>query len=469
MIFATLGVTKDLNHENFLDNENSKRPNDEGRVSFDDDGLELSSDINQGNDDSGATSMDERNNTHPEGTVPDETKVKCDVERVVNYANLNHDNYCFIFALNKSIEPTCYEEAIFDSNWIDAMNAEIEALNENHTLEITDLPPNGKAIGNKWIYKIKYKSSGDIDIYKAILVVKGFNQKEGIDFDETFSLVVKMSTIRCVIALSVTNNWHLFQLDVNNAFLYGDLDENIYMTIPKWFANKDNKIKENDFVQSANDNSLFTKSKNNKFIALLVYVDDIVITEVIKTGKDLCLSQRKYCLELLKDYGLLGCKPVATPIKPNSILPYVSTKDDPLLENITGYQNLLEAEYISLSSAACEIIWIRNLLLDLNTKVTLPIDLHCDNKSALQLAINLVFHERFKVRGAKDVDSKVDKYVLKGLVGVGFGADGVTIVDELVGGGEWWCSGGVGEGVEFIGFMKPAMQGCKKPTYIYTI
>nr|GEY24693.1 hypothetical protein [Tanacetum cinerariifolium] len=160
--------------------------------------------------------------------------------------------------------------------------------------------------------------------------------------------------------------------DVNNAFLYGDVDEDIYMTIPKGFASKDNKNKENGFVQSNNDHFLFTKSKSNKFIALLIYVDDIVITgnrvdkidkfksflkskfkikdlghlkyfmaiEVIKTGKDLCLSQRN-CLELLKDYSLLGCKPVSTPIEPNSVLPYVPTKDDHLLDNITGYQKLL--------------------------------------------------------------------------------------------------------------------------------
>ncbi|GJV88133.1 putative RNA-directed DNA polymerase [Tanacetum coccineum] len=187
------GVIEDLNHKYFFDSENPKRPNDEGRVSSNDDGPELSPDINQGNDDASATSMDETNNTHPEGTVLDETdfindfyensefnyetkelpvhtlrrsskqtklpsslndfivegKVKYEVERVVNYANLNHVNYCFISALNKSVEPTCYEEAILDSNWVDAMAAEIEALNENHTWEITDLPPNKKAIGNK--------------------------------------------------------------------------------------------------------------------------------------------------------------------------------------------------------------------------------------------------------------------------------------------------------------------------------
>ncbi|GKD76087.1 ribonuclease H-like domain-containing protein [Tanacetum coccineum] len=304
--------------------------------------------------------MDETNNTHPEGIVPDETnfrndfyensevnseteefpvhtlrrssrqtklpsslndfivegKVKYEVKRVVNYANFNHDNYCFISFLNKSVEPTFYEEAILD---------------------------------------------------------------KGIDFDEILSPVVKVSTVRCVIALSVTNNWPLFQLDVNNVFLYGDLDEDMYMTIPKGFASKDNKNK------------------------IMVYF--------------------------------------STPMEPNSVL-LVPTKDDPLLDNITGYQKLFgkliylthtrpdiaysvhclaqymhsslkshlncalnvlrylkgapEAEYRSLSSAACEIIWIQKLLLDLTTKVTIPIDLHCDNKYALQSAINPVFHEKSK-------------------------------------------------------------------------
>nr|GEZ18105.1 putative reverse transcriptase, RNA-dependent DNA polymerase, Gag-polypeptide of LTR copia-type [Tanacetum cinerariifolium] len=243
------GVTKDLNH-NFFDIENAKRPNDEGRLSSNDDGTELRPDVNQGNDDSGVTSMNETNNTHPEGIIPNETdfindfyehselnsnveefpantirrsskqtklpsslndfiierKVKNGVERVINYVNLNYANYCFIYALNKSIEHTCYEEPVLDSSWIDAMNAKIKALNENQTWLIVVLSANRKAIENKWIYKIKYKSSGDIDRYKARLVVKGFNQKESIDFDETVSPVVKMSTVRCVIVISVTNN-----------------------------------------------------------------------------------------------------------------------------------------------------------------------------------------------------------------------------------------------------------------------
>ncbi|GKE24697.1 ribonuclease H-like domain-containing protein [Tanacetum coccineum] len=261
-----------------------------------------------------------------------------------------------------------------------------------------------------------------------------------------------MTTVRCVIALSIENKWLLFQLDVNNAFLDGDFDEEIYMTIPYGFSDKDNKgkvcklvksfyglkqaprkwneklvgvLKDHGFTQSINDHSLFTLTKKDKFISLLVYVDDIVIT-------------RKYYLELLKEYGLIGCKPASTRMEPNSVLPYVPIDSDHLLDNITGYQHLLdwakcvktrksvtgycvffnnyliswknkkqntlsrsftEAEYRFMSSATCEIIWIQKLLLDLKVKVTLPIDLFCDNKSALQLAVNPVFHERNKLQG----------------------------------------------------------------------
>ncbi|GJS83806.1 putative RNA-directed DNA polymerase [Tanacetum coccineum] len=214
--------------QRFFNEKDPKRPNDGGRVSFNDDGSELSPDNNnQGNDDSDATSMEETNNTHLEGNSQneidfinefDDSKINSDIEefpvnnlrRVVNYANIKPDSFYFVTALNKSIEPSCYEEVVLDSNWIDAMNSEIEALNDNQTWVITDLPPGIKAIGNKWIHKIKYKSSGDIDRYKARLVVKGCSKKEGVDFDETFSPVVKMSTVRCLIALSVTNNWPLF-------------------------------------------------------------------------------------------------------------------------------------------------------------------------------------------------------------------------------------------------------------------
>nr|GEX26882.1 ribonuclease H-like domain-containing protein [Tanacetum cinerariifolium] len=168
-------------------------------------------------------------------------KLKYGLEKHVSYAKLNYVNYCFATTLNKSVEPTNYYEAATDPRWVEAMNNEIDALYRNHTWTIVNLSKGRKAIRNKWIYKIKYKASGEIEIYKARIVAKGFNQNEGFNYDETFSLIVNMVTVRCLIAVS--NSWPLYQLDVNSAFLYGDLIEDVYRTLPLGFGdNNDNKV-----------------------------------------------------------------------------------------------------------------------------------------------------------------------------------------------------------------------------------
>lgn len=113
------------------------------------------------------------------------------------------------------------------------MESELEALKKNETWEIVDLPPNVRPTGNKWAYKVKHKADGSIERYRARLVAKGYNQIEDLDFFDTFSHVAKLTTVRLLLDVAAMNNWHLHQLDVNNAFLHGDLNEEIYMMIPK--------------------------------------------------------------------------------------------------------------------------------------------------------------------------------------------------------------------------------------------
>ncbi|XP_050221871.1 uncharacterized mitochondrial protein AtMg00820-like [Mercurialis annua] len=105
------------------------------------------------------------------------------------------------------------------------MQVELNSLKISNTWILTQLPANKKPIGCKWVYKIKYNFNGTVERYKARLVAKGYTQQEGLDFIDTFSPVAKMTTVRTLIALAAVQNWHLHQLDINNAFLHGHLHE----------------------------------------------------------------------------------------------------------------------------------------------------------------------------------------------------------------------------------------------------
>ena len=182
------------------------------------------------------------------------------------------------------------------------MATKIVALEANNTWTLTPLPANKKPIGCKWVYKIKYKYDGSIERYKARLVAKGFTQKEGIDYTKTFSHVSKMVSIKRLLVVATVKGWYLDQLDVNNAFLHGNLSKEIYMALPlgfqsqgemvfkltkslyglkqasrQWFAKFSTTLIQLGFVQSKADYSLFTRQKGHCFMVLLVYVDDVLI------------------------------------------------------------------------------------------------------------------------------------------------------------------------------------------------
>lgn len=130
-------------------------------------------------------------------------------------------------------EPQPYLEASKHECWNNAMRFELDALERNGTWILVDLPANVKPNGSKWVYKVKHKAYGSMERYKARLVAKGYNQVRGLDYFDTFSPVAKLTTLRTLLALASIYSWHLHQLDVNNAFLHGNLDKDVYMVVPQ--------------------------------------------------------------------------------------------------------------------------------------------------------------------------------------------------------------------------------------------
>lgn len=183
------------------------------------------------------------------------------------------------------------------------MAEEIRALEDNKTWTIEKLPPGKRPIGCKWVYKVKRRADGTIERYKARLVAKGFTQVEGVDYHETFAPVAKLVTVRCLLSVAVDKKWEIYQMDVNNAFLHGDLDEEVYMHLPpgfltpktnavcklrkslyglrqasrNWFSKFAEALQHYGFHQSGADHSLFTYTRENTFHGVLVYVDDLII------------------------------------------------------------------------------------------------------------------------------------------------------------------------------------------------
>ena len=254
------------------------------------------------------------------------------------------------------------------------MQEEMDSLQKNDTYELVKLPESRKALKNKWVFKLK--KDGDKPVkYKAHLVVKGFGQKRGIDFDEIFSPVVKMSSIRVILRLVASLDLELEQMDVKTSFLHGDLDEEIYMVQPKgfektrkehlvcklkkslyglkqaprqWYKKFDSFMMSHEYTKTNADHCVYVKTIRYKFIILLLYVDDMLIVrqdkEMIgdlkkelsksfdmknlgpakkilgmkilrdRKARKLWLSQQQYVGRVLERFNMKGVKPVSTPL-----------------------------------------------------------------------------------------------------------------------------------------------------------
>ena len=135
-------------------------------------------------------------------------------------------------------EPQIFKTTMSSSEstyWKEAVNNVIESVLSNHTWESADLPPGNKPLGSKWIFKRKTKPDGTIDKYKARVVVKGYTQKKGLDYFDTYSPVTRITSIRILIALAAVHDLKINQMDVKTTFLNGELEEEIYMEQPEGF------------------------------------------------------------------------------------------------------------------------------------------------------------------------------------------------------------------------------------------
>jgi histone deacetylase 1/2 len=258
------------------------------------------------------------------------------------------------------------------------------------------------------VFKTKYKADGSLDKYKGRLVAKGFKQRYGIDYEDTFSPVVKMSTIRIILSIVVSKGWSMRQLDVQNTFLHGVLDEEVYMKQPPgyvdktkpnyvckldkalyglkqapraWYARLSNKLVTLGFHTSKADTSLFYFNKGSTTVFVLVYVDDIIVVsssseattgllnelkkdfafkdlgelhyflgmEVTKVRDGIILSQDKYATDLLRKVNMFDCKPVSTPISTSEkLFAFVGIPLGP--KDATNYRSIVGGlQYLTLT------------------------------------------------------------------------------------------------------------------------
>ncbi|XP_019228431.1 PREDICTED: uncharacterized protein LOC109209578 [Nicotiana attenuata] len=265
-----------------------------------------------------------------------------------------------------------YKKAALDPKWIDAMTQELNALKENGTWTLVDLPTEKAPIGCKWVFKIKYKANGEIERYKAGLVAKGYNQIEGLDYRKTFSPIVKMVTVRVVLALAAANNWNLHQMDVYNAFLQGDLTEEVYMCLPHGFPSQGEQ----------NDQGLIFAAKailqSNFKIKDLGELKFFLGIEIARSKEGILMNERKFTMELIAELGLAGSKPVTTPMECNyrfTTVEYdqhMNWKEDEKLADSGPYQRLVgKLLYLTMTRPdICYAVHVLSQFMHCPTKIS---------------------------------------------------------------------------------------------------
>lgn len=301
-------------------------------------------------------------------------------ERTLRSKVQNESNYfCFV----PTIEPKNVYEAIKDESWVIAMQEELNQFVRNDVWTLVPQPKSQTIIGTKWVFRNKMDENGIVSRNKARLVAQGYNQQEGIDYDETFAPVARLESIRILLAYACAHNFKLFQMDVKSAFLNGVINEEVYVAQPPgfidfekpnyvyklkkalyrlkqapkaWYDRLKTFLVDHKYTMGLVDNTLFTKKKDSHIIIVQIYVDDIIFGS---TCQELCVdfskimhdefemsmmgelnfflglqikqledgiffNQSKYIKDMLKKFGLEDSKPIKTHMSTETKL----TKDE---------------------------------------------------------------------------------------------------------------------------------------------
>ncbi|GJV96382.1 ribonuclease H-like domain-containing protein [Tanacetum coccineum] len=367
----------------------------------------------------------------------------------------NHKDFqnCLFACFLSQEEPKKVIQALKDPSWIEAMQDELLQFKLQKVWTLVDLPNGKRAIGTKWVYRNKKDERGIVIKNKARLVAQGYTQEEGIDYDEVFAPVARIEAIRLFLAYASFKDFVVYQMDVKSAFLYGKIEEEVYVCQPPgfedpdfpdrvykvekalyglhqapraWYETLSTYLLENRFQRGQIDKTLFIKRDQGDILIVQVYVDDIIFGS---TKKKLCtefekmmhkkfqmssmgeltfflglqvkqkedgifISQDKYVTEILKKFGFSDVKTASTPMEIHK--PLLKDADGKDCKKQTVVANsTTKAEYVAASSCCGQVLWIQNQLLDYGYKF-MHIKIYIDNESTICIVKNPVFHSKTK-------------------------------------------------------------------------
>ena len=317
--------------------------------------------------------------------------------------------------------PQTYREALLSpeaTEWQRAMKEEVNSLKENDTFELTSLPVGRNVVGGKWVYAIKQNAENG-NVFKARFVAKGYNQTEGIDYNETFAPTANITSVRALMQIAVQNDLIVHQMDVKTAYLHAPIDEEIFLEQPEgfcvtsemggklvcklkkslyglkqsgrnWYKLLNDHLEKDDFVKNLSDNCVYRKQIGHETILVLIWVDDLIIAassnELLNSFKgtmkakfnmkdlgkisyflgihfeqnkeEIKMNQRRYILKMLERFGMSDCKARSTPSELKVECVSTDKDDSSQLVNPREYREIVGSLIYAMTCTRPDISWI---------------------------------------------------------------------------------------------------------------